>query len=455
MQEIIIIGAGLSGTLLVINLLRNNSNQEFQIYWIDRNNEYDLGAAYSTNEEHLLNVPVEKMGAFSNEPEHFLNWCRTNKISAQAGDYLPRKLYREYIHTILANEISKTGGKKKLKRIIGEAADININKNKAYVTVNESKELSGDKVVLALGNLPPKNPDTINKLYLRDIRYKPDPWKPDIFKNLKPDDAIIFIGSGQTMIDLAAALYRKNHKGKLSSISRHGILPMSQKIIKPYVSFYDELKNLTGILPVFQIIRKHIKFAAKKGIDPRAVIDSLRPYTRDIWQKLAHEEKMKFQRHIYRYWEIIRSRIPLVNEKIINEMQLSGQLRIAAGRITDIITSDDFLQLKYFDRNSKIEKTEPANFIINCMGPNPDYEQTDHRLIKSLIKKGMISCDQLHLGINALPDGNVLKGDGTPSNILYTIGPPLRGILWESIAVPEIRLDAEKLASHLSLVNSN
>ena len=87
---------------------------------------------------------------------------------------------------------------------------------------------------------------------------------------------------------------------------------------------------------------------------------------------------MKFQRHIYRYWEIIRSRIPLVNEKIINEMQLSGQLRIAAGRITDIITSDDFLQLKYFDRNSKIEKTEPANFIINCMGPNPDYEQTDH-----------------------------------------------------------------------------
>ena len=182
MQEIIIIGAGLSGTLLVINLLRSNSNQEFQIYWIDRNNKYNLGAAYSTNEEHLLNVPVEKMGAFSNEPEHFLNWCRTNKISAQAGDYLPRKLYREYIHTILANEISKTGGKKKLKRIIGEAADININKNKAYVTVNESKELSGDKVVLALGNLPPKNPDTINKLYLRDIRYKPDPWKPDILR---------------------------------------------------------------------------------------------------------------------------------------------------------------------------------------------------------------------------------------------------------------------------------
>ncbi len=72
MEEITIIGAGLSGTLLAMNLLRLKSEKKFKIKLIDRNDKSDLGPAYSTNEDYLLNVPVEKMGAFSKEPDHFL-----------------------------------------------------------------------------------------------------------------------------------------------------------------------------------------------------------------------------------------------------------------------------------------------------------------------------------------------------------------------------------------------
>ena len=56
-----------------------------------------MGPAYSTNETYLLNVPVELMGAFSKDPEHFLNWAKRKNIKTQKGDYLPRKLYKEYI----------------------------------------------------------------------------------------------------------------------------------------------------------------------------------------------------------------------------------------------------------------------------------------------------------------------------------------------------------------------
>jgi uncharacterized NAD(P)/FAD-binding protein YdhS len=224
---------------------------------------------------------------------------------------------------------------------------------------------------------------------------------------------------------------------------------MSQKIIEPYPSFYDELQNHSDILSVFKIVRRHINLAKEKGIDPRAVIDSLRPHTRDIWMRFPTEEKLRFLRHVFRYWEIIRSRIPQVNEKIINKLLLSGQLKIVTGRIFDIISEENLLQVKYCERNSNIEKSESTHFVINCMGPDLDYEKIDQRLIKNLIRKRLIHCDPVHLGINALPDCRILNNDGIPSSLLYTIGPPLKGILWESIAAPEIRSDAENLAKAL------
>jgi uncharacterized NAD(P)/FAD-binding protein YdhS len=88
------------------------------------------------------------------------------------------------------------------------------------------------------------------------------------------------------------------------------------------------------------------------------------------------------------------------------------------------------------------------------MGPNLDYEKRDQTLIKNLIQKKLIHCDPVHLGINALPDGSVIAENGEPSQILYTIGLTLKGIVWEALATPEIRVQAENLASIL-LSDSN
>jgi uncharacterized NAD(P)/FAD-binding protein YdhS len=38
---------------------------------------------------------------------------------------------------------------------------------------------------------------------------------------------------------------------------------------------------------------------------------------------------------------------------------------------------------------------------------------------------------------------------GKPSHVIFTLGPPLKGLLWESVAVPELRTQAAKLAGEL------
>ena len=87
--------------------------------------------------------------------------------------------------------------------------------------------------------------------------------------------------------------------------------------------------------------------------------------------------------------------------------------------------------------------------MINCTRPKTDISKIDQPLISNLYKKGLIVPDEMRLGINALPDGTIIHGDNTLSTKLFTTGSLLKGILWESTAVPELRIQAKSLAGEL------
>jgi uncharacterized NAD(P)/FAD-binding protein YdhS len=449
MKEITIVGAGLSGTLLAINLLMQNCREEVHIRLVDRHSSDSLGPAYSTNEDYLLNVPAEIMGAFSDRPDHFLNWALDRNIPAEKGAYLPRRLYREYVHDVFQKAFLSKKDNISFEHLQGEAADLRIIDGRPVLYLDDGTQIRSDKVVLALGNSLPRNPDLKSRTFIDEKRYIRNPWDQGVPGGLSPDDTVFFIGTGQTTVDIAVGLFKKKHRGKMISISRKGFFPLMQKKVEPYPSFYDELKDLKDISSVLHIVRKHIRIAEEKGLDPRSVIDSLRPHTKNIWMNLLPEEKRRFLRHVFRYWEIIRSRIPPASMEILNKLRSSGQLEVLTGRITDIIPSEHKMEINYRERGSKEVKSVAADVVINCIGPCQDYEQIDHPFIRSLINSRLIHCDPAHLGINALPEGPVIKEDGTPSDKIFTIGLPLKGIVWESLAAPEIRTEAEVLAKIL------
>lgn len=66
-----------------------------------------------------------------------------------------------------------------------------------------------------------------------------------------------------------------------------------------------------------------------------------------------------------------------------------------------------------------------------------------------LIGKGYVKTDSLKLGVEAFPCGRVIDRNDNGSDVLYIIGTALRGKLWESTAMPEIRVQANKLAMAL------
>ena len=214
-NNVAIIGGGLSGSLLALNLLRHAcSADSIRIFLIDRRHESDLGPAYSTNEEYLvLNVPASRMGAFPANPEHFLTWAQNNGVPATAWDFLPRKLYREYIQALLEQALRETKGNISLKRIRREVVDMERNGSETEVRMQGDRSLAAHRVVLALGNFPPGNLQIKNRSFLNSERYIQNPWSPGLFSLLREHDAVLLIGTGQTMVDLVISLHMLRIRG--------------------------------------------------------------------------------------------------------------------------------------------------------------------------------------------------------------------------------------------------
>ena len=57
--------------------------------------------------------------------------------------------------------------------------------------------------------------------------------------------------------------------------------------------------------------------------------------------------------------------------------------------------------------------------------------------------------DDTDLGIRVDPDHTIISGDGERSRLLLALSPLLRGTLWETIAVPELRVQAKRVAETL------
>lgn len=70
-------------------------------------------------------------------------------------------------------------------------------------------------------------------------------------------------------------------------------------------------------------------------------------------------------------------------------------------------------------------------------------------LARALMEKGLARPNDLGIGFATDRHGALLDASMCPSSVFFTIGPPRRGELFETTAVPELRVQAEELALHL------
>lgn len=435
---ITIIGGGASGTLLAVQLARQ-ATAPLNIHLIEQHGPAGRGVAYgTTTPAHRLNIPASKMGAFPDQPGHFHEWLAQNGHDFAPDAFVPRQLYSQYLQDQL-QAAQQTPGVQ-IELIHDQALDIDVKPGRAEVALASGRVLASDAVVLAFGNFLPPQPGFLSPQAAAAPKYFANPWQPDLAASLAADDRVLVIGMGLTAVDTLLSLQGQQHRGPLYAISTHGWWPAVHELGHTYPDFAAELAGLNSLPPMLRVLRRHLNAAATQGSNWRAVIDALRPRTQALWQQLPPAEKRRFMRHLRRLWDVSRHRMPQECAAALDAMHASGQLRSLQGRITAVEFDEEEFNVTY--RSPHGEQALQADAIVNCMGSESNYARLPSRLVQNLLARQLIRPDTLSQGLEAGPDG--LLGPR-----LYTLGTALKGVLWESTAMPEIRAQAQQLAAQL------
>lgn len=446
MKTITIIGGGASGTLLAINLVRSSHGQPFEINLVERRKSIGRGVAFGTDRDaHLLNVPAGKMGAFPDDTEHFHRWLTLKGHDYEPTSFVPRRIYGDYLRASLDEELENMPPHLKFSFVGQQATDITIEGSEMSVVLQSGQALRSDTTVLAFGNFRPPHPTVEDLSFLKSEKYFQDPWDPQMYRRLDPRDSVFIVGTGLSMVDVVLHLFRQGHEGRITAISTRGLLPSVHKLGYTYSAFDDELNGLSRITDILKVVRKHISIAEDTGSDWRAVIDSLRPVTQEIWLRLPLTEKRYFMQHLSRYWNIARHRMPAEAAPVLDSMRANGRLDILKGRLKQIEV-DDFCGFQITYATLGEIQTATSDVLINCIGSESNYSRVESTLVRNLMRSGRIRNDALSLGLDATPDGALIGRDGRASDRLFTLGTALKGILWETTAIPEIRVQAKKLS---------
>jgi uncharacterized NAD(P)/FAD-binding protein YdhS len=453
--RIAIIGGGVSGSLVAAQLLRR-ARLPLHILLVERTGEFGRGVAYGTRcPDHVLNVPAGRMGAFPEEADHFYRWLvkRAERLgypkAVAPGDYVPRQLYGEYIQDVLAQSRETAAPEVRLEQIKAEVVDVEDHPDQLTIKCSDDRTFSADLLVLAIGNLPGEYPIPRPLPVYQSPRYVHIPWRSDVLEGLKEDDEVLLVGQGLTATDLIVQLDRQGHRGTIHALSRHGILPqVHQPGAVPRT--FSVVESMPPTIRAWtRRVREEIEAAAQAGLDWRVVIDGLRPHTQAIWQSFSWEERARFMRHVRPLWEAHRHRVAPHTAAVVQRRAAEGRLKFYAGRVQVLEANADGVQALIRRRATIQHVSLNVAKVINCTGPRTDYTKYQHPLLIHLLARGLIDHDLLALGINALPSGEVVRYRGEPLGRIFTLGAPMKGVLWESTAVAEIRVQACDLAEKL------
>lgn len=437
--RVIIIGAGFSGTMVAVHLLRQDASVQIDI--VD-DRLPGRGLAYSTvYDQHLLNVPAIRMSAFGGEPQHFLDWLHAHGMpSADTGMFAPRKFYGTYVQDVLQTTARSAGATARLRHHMTEAVRVSFDGLSANVFLRNGERLEAEKVILALGNPPSRR--------LSDLPgYFGSPWETDALANLAPDKSVLLVGAGLTGVDAFLALLAQGHVGEIHMLSRRGKLPQVHAPYRPLPNPFP-LPGRVSARALLNKIRSAVRKAQAEGVDWRAVIDSLRPVTNEIWQQLEPQEQRRIFRHLKTWWDIHRHRMAAEIGAKVEDAIERRQLIVHAGRLKSLSLSESGLHADIQSRTGSAISLDVAR-VIACTGADDDYRATQNPLIRSLLDSGYATPTQVGKGLATAPQGELIDVEARQLDWLLALGPLRIGNLFETVAVPELRKQAESLANRL------
>ena len=443
-RHAIIVGGGASGVLLAYQLLQH-PELDFRVTLIEKRSEVGRGLAYHTgNSEHLLNVRAANMSALPDEPDHFWRWLstRTDRLPLCPDPYcfVPRRIYGDYIASLIEPFVSSGQGPRQLTIIRGECVAVSEGWDDVTVSLADGSRLIGDFAILATGH---------DAATARSA-WHADPWISPSVPGFSRDATVLILGTGLTMADYVLTLLREGHRGPIIAISRRGLMAKGHRRTAAVSVAEENVPFGASASTLLRWFRRRIAAHAADGGDWRSVIDAIRPFSQRLWRELPLASKRSFLEHARAWWDVHRHRMAPEVEARVAQAIADGQLTVKAAKLIGIAGGAGGARVRYRRRGrSEIEQLD-VGAIVDCTGIVRDPRATANPAVRSLFDQGLARPDPLHIGIEIAVDCAIVRADGAPSQRLFAIGPLTRAAFWEIIAIPDIRNQCAALANQLA-----
>jgi uncharacterized NAD(P)/FAD-binding protein YdhS len=362
------------------------------------------------------------MSALPDEPDHFQRWADAN-----AGDFLPRHHFASYLRDTLESVVQTVTD---VHVVHHRQVVVNITPT-TPVTVHlaDGSQRVHDRVVIATGNAAPVRPEWLPN----SDRIIADPWQPGALAAVPDGARVACVGTGLTFVDVALTLVRRGVH--VRGLSRHGLLPATHATVGSAPTLPDTVRTP---LQIMRWIRSHN--------DWRAALTAMRPHTQRLWQLMAEDERRRFVRLPMRYWEVHRHRMAPDVAADLRDHVRDGTIAVSAFRAASATTHDDG-RIALVDTTGA--STELFDHVVVCTGPSDDVRRSTG-LLGRLIESGVATAGPLGFGIDTDPVTGALRdSSGSTCAYVYCIGTMRRGTLWETTAIPELRVYAHDLAKEL------
>ncbi|MDN3238069.1 FAD/NAD(P)-binding protein [Pseudomonas sp. WAC2] len=443
-SHVLIIGGGLSGALLAINLLRKKVKRKIIIF--DTRTQLGHGLAYSTNHlVHTLNNIPSKLSIDPNNSEDFSEWLLSNKKCERESKelYPPRKYFGEYVLCRLneAIDVGKTHGTT-LTFVNDEVTNLQDLPNQVIVSTKNNGTWFGNVAVIATGLSQKSKTDNLQS-ELSGLIF--DPWDIEGMREIKENARILIVGSGLTMVDALFSLKEINHNGSIHVISRHGLIPHPRIQSNPWPDFLKENKAIKTPRQALSIIRSECKKAQSAGFGWQAPIDAIRSSIGELWYKASDAHKRQFIHHLRALWENHLHRCPPAGYDLIKDLQEKGLLTFEASKLISLNKRNSEISARIKRKCATSTQDVEFDHVIIACGMDYDWTHFKNGLSNTLIFNGTVRPGPLNIGIMTNAAGRIIDKSNKLSERLFALGPPLRGVWWECTSISSIAMQAKAL----------
>ncbi|MEN5100161.1 MAG: FAD/NAD(P)-binding protein [Stenotrophomonas sp.] len=445
--DLAIVGGGAAGVLVALQALRHAARPS-RIVLFEPASALAEGIAYATPwPEHLLNVPAGKMSALPDQPADFLDYLIDSQAIADvarevlADQFVPRRHYAAYLRERLEQACERSVAV--LEVVEQPVFALEPTEHGVQLRLDDDVVWRAQRVVLACGNsmrpLPVPGADALPPAQAVEA------WDYDGVRVLAGDDDLAIIGSGLSMADSVVALAAAGHRGRIFVLSRHALLPLPQAH-GAAVTFDPQPLLTMSLRQRVRELRGQARAAVAQGIPWQSVMDRIRPMGQALWLSLGEADQRRFLRHVVRHWDVHRHRIAESVHAQVSELERSGQLQRHRARLDTLLVQEGGLQLHGHGPAGGLPPLT-VSAVINATGVETRALCMRNPLIQQLLADGHARPGPHGLGLDtSVENGELLGADGQCQTRVLVVGSLRIGTLWESLAIPELRMQAQQAA---------